>query len=59
MKVTCLNNILIKKYNQISSIKEAMNQLGQPAGYPRRPSLPLTRTEKKDIINNLRILSPA
>jgi len=57
-KVTRLNNILIKKYNQISSIKEAMNQLGQPAGYPRRPSLPLTRTEKRDIINNLRILSP-
>ena len=56
MKVTFLNKSLIKTYNPISSIKEAMNQLGQPAGYPRRPALPLTRTEKKDIINNLRIL---
>jgi 4-hydroxy-tetrahydrodipicolinate synthase len=57
MKVTQLNNIFIKKHNQISSIKEAMNQLGQPAGYPRRPSLPLTRIAKKDIAQHLKLLT--
>ncbi|UCH02359.1 MAG: 4-hydroxy-tetrahydrodipicolinate synthase [Candidatus Bathyarchaeota archaeon] len=41
MQVLYLNEILIKRYNQISSIKEALNQLGKPAGYPRLPSLPL------------------
>jgi len=41
MKVLDLNDILVKRFNQISAIKEAMNHLGKPAGYPRRPSLPL------------------
>ena len=41
MKVLDLNDVLIKRFNQISAIKEAMNQIGKPAGYPRRPSLPL------------------
>ena len=58
MKVLYLNNILFKKYNQLSSVKEAMNQLGHPAGYPRRPSLPLTRTARKDVREALRILGP-
>ena len=58
MKVTYLNTNLMQKYNQVSSIKEGMNWLGQPAGYPRRPSLPLTCTEKQEIIPHLHIVSP-
>ena len=53
MKVLLLNDILVKKFNQISAIKEAMNQLGKPAGYPRRPSLPLdekARNEVRDVL---------
>ncbi len=57
MKVLHLNNTLMKKYSPISSIKEAMNQLGQPAGYPRRPFLPLTETAQEEIMEALRILS--
>ncbi|MDQ1279324.1 MAG: hypothetical protein QG670_586 [Thermoproteota archaeon] len=49
MKALFLNDLLIKKYNQLSSIKEAMNQLGQPAGYPRLPSLPLKEEAKQNI----------
>lgn len=57
MKVLHLNNALMKQNSQISSIKEAMIQLGQPAGYPRRPFLPLTETAQKEIMEVLRILS--
>ena len=41
MKLLHLNDVLVKRYDQISAIKEAMKELGKPAGYPRRPSLPL------------------
>jgi len=53
MKVLDLNDVLIKKFNQISAIKEAMNHLGKPAGYPRRPSLPLdekARNAVRDVL---------
>jgi len=53
MKVLDLNGVLVKRFNQISAIKEAMNQLGKPAGYPRRPSLSLdekARNEVRDVL---------
>lgn len=49
MNALYLNDLLIKKYNQLSSIKEALNQLGQPAGYPRLPSLPLKEEARQTI----------
>jgi len=58
MKVLDLNEILVKKFNQISAIKEAMTQLGKPAGYPRRPSLLLdekARNEVKEVLAKLGI----
>ena len=48
-----LNELLVKKFNQISSIKEALIQLGQPAGFPRRPSLPLKQDAREEIKNSL------
>jgi 4-hydroxy-tetrahydrodipicolinate synthase len=48
-KATHINEILVKKYNQLSAIKEAMRMLGLPAGYPRKPALPLSETEKAEI----------
>lgn len=53
MKILLLNDLLIKKYNQLSSIKEALNQLGQPAGYPRLPSLPLNEEARQIIRRTL------
>jgi len=44
-----LNDVLVKRYNQLSSIKEAMKLQGLPAGYPRKPALPLADAERKDI----------
>ena len=58
MDVLRLNEVLVRKFNQISAIKEAMNQLGKPAGYPRKPSLPLdekARDEVREVLATLGI----
>jgi 4-hydroxy-tetrahydrodipicolinate synthase len=51
--ITYVNDVLVKKYNQLSAIKEALRLLGLPAGYPRRPALPLEKAEKKEVENLL------
>jgi len=56
MRVLYLNNILFRKHNQLSSVKEALNQLGHPAGYPRRPILPLTKPAQEDVRETLRVV---
>lgn len=48
-RISYLNEVLVKRYNQLSAIKEAMKSLGLPSGYPRRPSLLLGDAQRKDI----------
>jgi len=48
-RLSYLNDVLVKKYNQLSTIKEALNLLGLPAGYPRSPALPLKEEERKEV----------
>ncbi|RLG99228.1 4-hydroxy-tetrahydrodipicolinate synthase [Candidatus Bathyarchaeota archaeon] len=48
-KISYLNEILVRRYNQLSAIKEALNLKGLPAGYPRKPALPLENSEKEKI----------
>jgi 4-hydroxy-tetrahydrodipicolinate synthase len=55
-QVSFLNDVLIKKHNQLSAIKEALKLQGLPAGYPRKPALPLENAERKDIENVLKIM---
>jgi 4-hydroxy-tetrahydrodipicolinate synthase len=43
------NEVLVKKFNQISAIKEAMRLQGLEAGYPRRPALPLDNEARKTL----------
>jgi len=40
-RISYLNEVLVKKHNQLSAIKRALNLRGLPSGYPRRPTLPL------------------
>ncbi|HVP93530.1 MAG TPA: 4-hydroxy-tetrahydrodipicolinate synthase [Acidobacteriota bacterium] len=49
--ISYMNEVLVKRHNQLSAIKEALNKIGLPAGYPRRPALPLDNKEKKEIEN--------
>jgi 4-hydroxy-tetrahydrodipicolinate synthase len=45
-QITHANDVLVKRPNQLSAIKEALRTLGLPAGYPRRPALELDSHEK-------------
>ncbi|NJE08749.1 4-hydroxy-tetrahydrodipicolinate synthase [Thermococcus sp. M39] len=49
LMINYLNEVLVKKYNQISAIKEAMNMLGLNVGYPRMPSLLLDEQALQEI----------
>ncbi|MEM2368642.1 MAG: dihydrodipicolinate synthase family protein, partial [Candidatus Bathyarchaeia archaeon] len=46
---TRINEVLVKRFNQLSAIKEVMRILGLPGGYPRMPILPLGEVEKAEI----------
>ncbi|MDI6690571.1 MAG: dihydrodipicolinate synthase family protein [Candidatus Bathyarchaeota archaeon] len=48
-RLNYLNEILVKKYNQLSTIKEALKLFGLLAGYPRSPALPLSEEERREI----------
>jgi len=54
--IAYLNEVLVKRTNQLSAIKEALNLLGLPAGYPRKPALPLAGEEKKEIQDVLKAM---
>lgn len=49
VKISYLNEVLVKRYNQLSAIKEALNILGLPGGYPRMPALPLNEPGKREV----------
>ncbi len=49
LQIYHLNEVLVKKHNQLSAIKEALNILGLSGGYPRRPALPLNEEGKEEI----------
>jgi len=55
-RISYLNEVLVKKHNQLSAIKESLKLRGLPGGYPRRPALPLREEEKKDIENVLKTM---
>ncbi len=52
-KLIHLNEVLVKKFNQLSAIKEALNILGLPAGFPRLPALPLGDDGRNEIERTL------
>ena len=56
MRVSQLNDVLVRKHNQIAAIKEALALLGKPSGYPRKPTLPLKEEDRKDVERVLRDL---
>jgi 4-hydroxy-tetrahydrodipicolinate synthase len=48
-RMTFANEVLVRKFNQLSAIKEAMRLRGVPGGYPRRPALPLNGEERNTV----------
>jgi len=55
--ISYINEVLIKRHNQLSAIKEALKLRGLPGGYPRRPVLPLENEERKEIEDFLKAMS--
>ena len=53
LMINYLNEVVVKKYNQISAIKEAMRMCGLEVGYPRMPALPLDERALEDIEKTL------
>jgi 4-hydroxy-tetrahydrodipicolinate synthase len=51
-RVSFANEVLVKRFNQISAIKDAMRLHGLAGGYPRKPALPLD-TEDRKILESL------
>ncbi|MCD6242226.1 4-hydroxy-tetrahydrodipicolinate synthase [Candidatus Bathyarchaeota archaeon] len=47
--ISYINEVVVRKYNQLAAIKETLNIKGLPAGYPRKPTLPLEENEKDEI----------
>jgi 4-hydroxy-tetrahydrodipicolinate synthase len=58
-RITLANDLLVKRNNQLSAIKEAMNTIGLPAGYPRRPALTLEHEEKTAVQEFVKTMSDA
>jgi 4-hydroxy-tetrahydrodipicolinate synthase len=56
-RISFANEVLVKRYNQLSAIKEALRLQGLPGGYPRKPALPLDSEEKKAVQNLLKIIT--
>jgi 4-hydroxy-tetrahydrodipicolinate synthase len=56
-RISFVNEILVKRYNQLSAIKEALRFQGLPGGYPRKPALLLEGEEKKTVQNLLKIIN--
>jgi 4-hydroxy-tetrahydrodipicolinate synthase len=56
-RISLLNDVLVKRYNQLSAVKEALMLQGLPGGYPRKPALPLDIEEKKVVQNVLKIIN--
>jgi 4-hydroxy-tetrahydrodipicolinate synthase len=53
-RLSFVNEVLVKKHNQLSAIKEALRQRELPGGYPRKPALPLESDERKNVQELLR-----
>jgi 4-hydroxy-tetrahydrodipicolinate synthase len=54
--ISHVNEVLVRRHNQLAAIKSALNALGLPGGYPRRPALPLEAEERTTIEALLRRL---
>ena len=54
LRVNLINDVVVKRYNQISAVKAAMEMQGLKAGRPRLPSLPIDERALGDIESALR-----
>lgn len=47
--ISFFNSMIVRKLNQLAAVKYALIVQGVPAGYPRRPTLPLGKEEMREV----------
>ncbi len=55
-RISYLNDVLVRRRNQLAAIKEALNMKGLSGGYPRKPTAPMEENGKKEIKEILSIV---
>ncbi|MGC9103205.1 MAG: dihydrodipicolinate synthase family protein [Candidatus Methanodesulfokora sp.] len=53
--LTMLNEVIVKKCNQLSATKEALKLRGLPGGFARMPSQPLSEEEREEVRRALKL----
>jgi 4-hydroxy-tetrahydrodipicolinate synthase len=56
--ISYMNEVLVRRHNQLSAIKEALNMKGLEGGCPRKPTAPLEEDEKREIkemLNSMKV----
>ena len=54
--ISHINEVLLRRHNQLSAIKAALTMKGLPGGYPRKPTAPLEEDEEKEIKEILKVI---
>jgi 4-hydroxy-tetrahydrodipicolinate synthase len=56
LRTSFANKVLVREHSQIAAIKAALNLMGRPAGYPRRPLRPLPQAEEQEVREALKLM---
>ena len=57
LRASFVNKVLVREHGQIAAIKAALNFMGKPAGFPRRPLRPLPPKEEQDVFEALKMIA--
>ena len=57
LRASFVNKVLVREHGQIAAIKAALNFMGKPAGFPRRPLRPLPPREERDVFEALKMIA--
>jgi len=57
LRASFVNKVLVRERSQIAALKAALNFMGRPAGFPRRPVRPLSPMEEQEIFEALKLIA--
>lgn len=57
LRASFVNKVLVREHSQIAAIKAALNFIGRPAGFPRRPLRPLSPKEEQEVFEALKLIA--
>jgi len=57
LRASLVNKVLVREHSQVAAIKAALNFMGRPAGFPRRPLRPLSPREEQEVFEALKLIA--